>query len=83
MTPEHFKPWLDLLDAINICAAEDIKKYLSLEKSGKLYDLGRYSHNAIYRNYRTAINYFKSDYFAQLNDFDGCRIVERLKQLYK
>ena len=83
MTPEQFKPWLDLRDAVNIRAANDIKKYLSLEKSGELYELDRYTYNAIYRNYRTAITYFKSDYFTQLNDFDGCRIVKKLQQMFK
>lgn len=83
MAPEKFKPWVDLLDAVNVCAANDIKKYLMLEKSGKLYELDRYTYNAIYRNYHTAITYFKSDYFKELNDFDGSRIVNRLKDLCK
>lgn len=83
MVPEKFKPWVDLLDAVNILAANDIKKYLMLEKSGKLFDVPRYKYNALNRNYSSAITYFKSNYFKELNDFDGCRIVEQLKKLYK
>lgn len=83
MVPEKFKPWVDLLDAVNILAANDIKKYLMLEKSGELFDLPRYRYNELNRNYGSATAYFKSDYFKELNDFDGCRIVEQLKQLYK
>lgn len=83
MIPEQFKPWFDLLDAINICAANDVRKYLSLKKSGELYSLNRYKYNELYRNYRTAIAYFKSKYFTELNDFDGSKIVEQLKQFYK
>jgi hypothetical protein len=83
MVPEKFKPWVDLLDAVNILAAEDVKKYLTLEKSGKLFDVPKYKYNDLNRNYSSAITYFKSTYFKELNDFDGCRIVEQLKQLYK
>lgn len=83
MVPEKFKPWVDLLDAVNILAAEDIKKYLSLEKSGKLFELNKYKYNELYRNYNTAITYFKSKYFTELNDFDGSQFVEHLKQFYK
>lgn len=83
MTPEHFKPWVDLLDAVNVCAAKDIKKYLMIEKSGKLFDVPKYKYNALKRNYSTAITYFKSDYFKELNDFDGTRIVNRLKDFCK
>jgi hypothetical protein len=83
MSPEHLIPWVRLLDAVNILAAEDVKKYLDLEKSGKLLDLPKYRYNELNRNYSSAITYFKSTYFKELNDFDGCRIVEQLKQLYK
>lgn len=83
MVPEKFKPWVDLLDAVNVCAANDIKKYLSLEQSGKFPDLPKYQRNLLYRNYHTAITYFKSNYFKELNDFDGTRIVNRLKEICK
>ena len=83
MIPEKFKPWVDLLDAINILAGEDVKKYLNLEQSGELYDIPKYKYNALRRNYSSAITYLKSDYFKELNDFDGAVILNRIKQMYK
>lgn len=83
MVPEHLIPWVKLLDAVNILAAEDVKKYLSLEKSGKLFDVPRYRYNELRRNYSSAMTYFKSDYFKELNDFDGAAILRRIKQTYK
>ena len=83
MVPEHLIPWVRLLDAVNILAAEDVKKYLTLEKSGKLLDLPKYRYNELNRNYGSAVSYFKSDYFKELNDFDGAAILSRIKQMYK
>ena len=83
MVPEHLIPWVRLLDAVNILAAEDVKKYLSLEKSGELFNIPRYRYNELKRNYSSATAYLKSNYFKELNDFDGTRIVNRLKEICK